>query len=471
MFQKYLSLYIIIFLALLAKPMMAVPYPSTVAKPYPGGKTYLFRLWLKDKQGTTYSLQHPEKFLSHRSLQRRMRQGIKVDSTDLPVSATYTHAVEQYGYQVVCKSKWNNTILVRSKQKEALSFLQHLPFVSNAKMVWASPDSIRRGMKRDDVRSDLMIVDDSPESYYGTTYQQLNTVNGITLHNHGFMGKGMQIAVLDAGYMNVDKIPAFSNIHINGTRNFVPDQPDNVYEYMDHGTKTLSVMALNQPKSFVGAAPDASYWLIRTEDALTESGAEEDYWTAGAEYADSVGVDVISSSLGYVCFDDKSTNYHYKDLDGKTALISRSASMLASKGIVLVNSAGNEGMGTWKKIGFPADANDILTVGAIEPDSVNAAFSSVGPTADWRIKPDVMAMGSPTAVVTGHGTVIRDTGTSFAAPIVAGMVACLWQALPDKNAKEIIDIVRRNSNNYLTPDNIMGYGIPNFWKAYVDNKQ
>lgn len=470
MLQKNLYLYICVLVVLLGRAMPAVSYPVNAAKPYPGGKTYLFRLWLTDKQGTAYSLQHPEKFLSHRSLQRRMRQGLRVDSTDLPVSIAYTTAVEQNGFQVVCKSKWNNTILVRSKQKDDLSVLQRLPFVSQAKLVWSSPDSIRRGMKRDDVRSDLMIVDDSPESYYGTTYQQLSTVNGIPLHTHGYMGKGMQIAVLDAGFMNVDKIPAFSTIKINGTKNFVPDQPDNVYEYMDHGTKTLSVMAVCQPKAYVGAAPDASYWLIRTEDALSESGAEEDYWAAGAEYADSVGVDVISSSLGYVSFDDRSTNYHYKDLNGKTALISRTASMLASKGIVLVNSAGNEGMGTWKKIGFPADAHDILTVGAIEPDSVNAAFSSVGPTADWRIKPDVMAMGSPTAVVTGHGTVIRDTGTSFAAPIIAGLVACLWQALPEKNAKEIIDIVRKHSNNYETPDNIMGYGVPNFWKAYTSNK-
>ena len=184
-----------------------------------------------------------------------------------------------------------------------------------------------------------------------------------------------------------------------------------------------------------------------------------------------MGVDVISSSLGYHSFDDASLSYHYADLNGRTAPISRTAAMLAHKGMILVNSAGNDGMGTWKKINVPADAPDILTVGAVSPDGINAPFSSIGPTADGRTKPDVMAYGCPTNVVTGRGYITPDTGTSFACPLVAGMVACLWQSMPNKTALEMIDIVRRSSSNVKTPDNIMGYGIPDFWKAYQPQKQ
>jgi subtilisin family serine protease len=178
------------------------------------------------------------------------------------------------------------------------------------------------------------------------------------------------------------------------------------------------------------------------------------------------GVDVINSSLGYHDFDDSTQNYCYADQDGETALISRTASLLAGKGIVLVNSAGNDGMGTWKKISFPADARHILTVGAISSNGINAPFSSVGPTADGRIKPDVMAFGSPTEVVTGHGVILNDMGTSFASPLIAGMVACLWQALPDKTAFQIMDLVRESADRHVHPDNIYGYGVPDFWKAY-----
>ena len=186
-----------------------------------------------------------------------------------------------------------------------------------------------------------------------------------------------------------------------------------------------------------------------------------------AEYADSLGADIISSSLGYNDYDDLPGYYHQHDLDGHTALISRTASMLAQKGIILVNSAGNSGMGPWKKIAFPADAEDILTVGALNIEQKNAPFSGVGPTQDGRVKPDVMALGSPTALISGRGTIVRDMGTSFSTPVVAGLVACLWQALPQKNAVEIMELVRQASSNYQRPDNIFGYGIPNFWRAYM----
>ena len=220
------------------------------------------------------------------------------------------------------------------------------------------------------------------------------------------------------------------------------------------------------PGFYIGTAPDAAYYLCRTEDSQTESKAEEDYWATAAEFADSVGVDVINSSLGYHDFNDKTTNYRYDELNGKTSLISRTASMLAGKGIILVNSAGNDGMGTWKIVGVPADADNILTVGAVNGQKVNAAFSSLGPTADGRVKPDVMSMGSPAAIINGRGIITNDMGTSFAAPIIAGMVTSLWQALKDKTANQIIQIVREAGHLYQHPNNVFGYGIPDFEKAF-----
>ena len=276
----------------------------------------------------------------------------------------------------------------------------------------------------------------------------------------------MTIAVIDAGFMNVDKIKAFNNVRIIGSHNFVVPSPTSVYKQMDHGTKVLSTMAMNQPNVFVGTAPDASYLLLRSEDYGSENIVEEDYWAEAAEYADSVGVDIITSSLGYHHFDDSLVNHRYYEQDGQTALISRTASMLARKGIVCVNSAGNDGMGSWKKISFPADARDILTVGALTYQGLNSPFSSIGPTADGRVKPDVMAIGSSTSVVSGSGSIQHDNGTSFSCPTLAGMVACLWQALPNKTAKQIIGIVRQAGNNVAHPDNIYGYGTPDFWKAY-----
>ena len=266
--------------------------------------------------------------------------------------------------------------------------------------------------------------------------------------------------------MNADRIPAMEKVKVLGTKDFVAHKSPDIYQEDDHGTKVLSTMALNIPGVFIGTAPDADYWLIRAEDTATESLAEEDYWTAAAEFADSLGADIISSSLGYIKFDDKSTSHKYNELDGKQAQISKTASRLASKGIIHVNSAGNEGSGTWKKIGCPADASDILAVGAVNPSRVNATFSSVGPSEDGRVKPDIMSLGSPAAVLSGRGSVVNDMGTSFAAPIISGMVACLWQAAPKATAYEVMDAIRRSGDNYETPNNVFGYGIPDFEKAY-----
>lgn len=438
---------------------------------YPGGRCYMYRLMLNDKQGTPFSIDRPLEFLSQKAVDRRKRQHLEIDSTDLPLSPVYLRRISDAGVDIVGVSKWHNTVLVRSKKHDLLRSLAKLPCVREIKKVWTSPDSIKPSDKRLKWHKEFTRWDTVARTPYGVTEEQIAMLGGIRMHEAGFTGRGVTIAVMDGGFMNADRIPALLDVDVEGTADFVVPRSQNIFKEIDHGTRVLSAMAVNVPDFFVGAAPDASYWLLRCEDSRTESLAEEDYWTSAAEFADSAGVDIINSSLGFHSFDDASTNYKYAHQDGRTAMISRTASMLARKGIVLVNSAGNDGMGAWKRINFPADAEDVITVGAVTPGGCNAAFSSVGPTADGRVKPDVMALGSPAAIVTGRGTISKDVGTSFSTPLVCGMTACLWQALRDMTAREIIELVRRCGNNYPTPDNIYGYGIPDFWKAYTMGKQ
>ena len=437
---------------------------------FPGGRCMMYRLYLRDKdlQHTPFSVNRPEQFLSARSIERRKRQGLPVDVTDLPIAPAYLDSVSRTGIEIVGQSKWNNTLLVKIHKEKELNKLNSLSFITKKLKVFSSPDSITE-RKRSSFRKELNSWESVP-IHYGAAAEQLKSLGGQRIHERGFYGNGMMIAVFDGGFVNVDRIPALHGVKLAGLKDFVVPKSNNIFEEMEHGTMVLSTMAANAPNLYVGVAPEAQYVLVRCEDERTESLAEEDYWASAAEYADSLGVDVINSSLGYHDFDDVKTNHLYWEQDGETALISHTASMCADKGIICVNSAGNDGMGVWKKINFPADAKNILTVGSINEQGKNAAFSAVGPTADGRIKPDVMAYGSPTSVITGRGSIINDNGTSFSSPLIAGMTACLWQALPHKTAKQIIKLVKMAGNNQQHPDNIYGYGVPDFWKAYQTGK-
>ena len=437
---------------------------------FPGGRCMMYRLYLRDKdlQHTPFSVNRPEQFLSARSIERRKRQGLPVDVTDLPIAPAYLDSVSRTGIEIVGQSKWNNTLLVKIHKEKELNKLNSLSFITKKLKVFSSPDSITE-RKRSSFRKELNSWESVP-IHYGAAAEQLKSLGGQRIHERGFYGNGMMIAVFDGGFMNVDRIPALHGVKLAGLKDFVVPKSNNIFEEMEHGTMVLSTMAANAPNLYVGVAPEAQYVLVRCEDERTESLAEEDYWASAAEYADSLGVDVINSSLGYHDFDDVKTNHLYWEQDGETALISHTASMCADKGIICVNSAGNDGMGVWKKINFPADAKNILTVGSINEQGKNAAFSAVGPTADGRIKPDGMAYGSPTSVITGRGSIINDNGTSFSSPLIAGMTACLWQALPHKTAKQIIKLVKMAGNNQQHPDNIYGYGVPDFWKAYQTGK-
>lgn len=436
-------------------------------KKFPGGKCYIYRFALKDKQGTDYSLDRPQRFLSRESVERRRQQNLSVDSTDLPVCEGYIRQLRTRATEVVGTSRWNNTVLVRTADTAVIEPLAQLPFIRSVKRVWTAPDSIVPIKVPPKVHDTFNPWDSVKTSYYAQGQKQIEMHNGSRLHNAGYKGKGMTVAVLDGGFLNADKIPTFQNARILGAKDFVYPAAPSVYVVGEHGTKVLSTMSANCPGVFVGTAPEASYWLLRCEDMETEQEVEEDYWAMAAEFADSVGVDIINSSLGYSTYDDGCDSHERWQLDGKSTLISRTASMLANKGIVLVNSAGNDGMRAWKKLTFPADAFDCLTVGAVTSQRTVAPFSAVGPTQDGRVKPDVMAMGAESAALSARGTIIREMGTSFASPTLCGLVACLWQALPHLNAHEIMELVRSVGDNRQHPDNVQGYGIPDMWRALM----
>lgn len=426
-------------------------------------KVYKYRVSLKDKVGTTYSIDKPEEFLSERAIERRNRQQLPIDETDLPVSGKYVDELKATGARLVTTSKWNNTVVLEVSDTLLMDEISKKSFVTGVKKVWVSPDSIPpRNMKR---KKEVKNKVEKTDCHYGNALRQIEIHGGDSLHNAGFAGKGMHVAVIDAGFYNADEIKFFRKMDLLGTRDFVNPNSD-IYAENAHGLMVLSCMAANLPKVFVGTAPEASYWLLRSEDNDSEQPIEEDYWAAAIEFADSVGVDVVNTSLGYYEFDEGFPAYRYRDLDGHYSLMSHSASLAADKGIVVVCSAGNSGDDPWKKVTPPGDSENVLTVGAINKNLVNARFSSIGNSADGRIKPDVMAVGVNSVVTGTDGSVSKGNGTSFASPIMCGIVACFWQACPWLTAKEVIEAVRQVGDRVDYPDNIYGYGVPNLWKAY-----
>lgn len=428
--------------------------------------TMKFRIIFRDKAATVYSLSRPEAFLSERALSRRARQHLEVDSTDLPVCEAYIRQVEALGVKRVACGKWENFLTVSCRDTSWLARARAFPFVKEVRMVWRQPVYGETGVP---VRDTLALRGRIPKGseLYGTAATQIGRCGGDKLHAAGFRGRGIWIAVTDAGFHNADRMEAMRQVRVEGTRDFVVP-PSDLFAESAHGLSVLSCMAACEPGRMVGTAPEASYWLLRTEDEASETPVEQDYWAEAVEFADSVGVDVVCSSLGYNVFDDAVWNYAYRQLDGRHALMSRQASRMADKGMVLVCSAGNAGQGTWKKITIPADAHDVLAVGAVDEQGVLAPFSSIGNTADGRVKPDVVAVGKPAAVIRADGTCGWADGTSFAAPVVCGLVACLWQALPSLTARELIDRVREAGHQAACPDNIYGYGEPDFWHALSD---
>ena len=418
------------------------------------------------KTGLKYTLDHPEKYLSQRAIQRRLNQNIKIDSLDIPVLQHYLDSIEALGAYIHCTSRWLNTVTIMTRNSLLAEQIRKLSFVDSVNLTWFEPQLKSAHMKFETLYETALD--------YGASWDQLALHNGQEMHNQGFTGKGKWIAVLDAGFYHVNELPAFDSLWYNNqillSRDFVNPGGD-VFESNTHGMAVLSIMGGNIPGYLVGTAPDANYLLIHTEDGNSEYPVEMDYWIAGAEFADSIGADIINSSLGYSEFDDPAMNYTHDDLNGKNIRVTRGADIAVSKGVLVVNSAGNEGNNVWKSIIAPADGKKVLAVGSVNKDSVYTSFSSRGPTADGRIKPDVAANGYHTVIQLPNGSIGTGNGTSFASPVMAGMSACLWQALPRKTAKEIRDLIIEFGDRFTAPNDSFGYGIPNIYQAWLEESK
>jgi hypothetical protein len=416
-----------------------------------------------DKHNTPYSTEHPEDYLSQHAIDRRARQNIPVDRSDLPVNPFYVSQVLQTGnHNLLYTSKWFNAMAIASEDSVAIQAIELLPFVAEVREM---PAYDRIALP---VREEVSLMPRNEGEDYGNGYHQLRMLNGHLLHNDGYTGQGVRIGVMDGGFNGADQMAAFENVinsgRLLGTYDFTAAQ-EQVFYSSSHGTRVWSAMAANWPDSLIGTAPDASYFLFLTENVSLEYQMEECNWIAAAEMADSAGVDVLNTSLGYTRFQDSTQNYSSADLDGNTSWISRAGNMAARKGMLVVNSAGNSGSGDWYYIGMPADADSVLAIGAVRADSTVAAFSSRGPSADGRVKPNACAQGIQTALANTNNTMMTGNGTSFSSPVITGLAACLWQTNPGATAMQVFQAIEESAHLFHNPNDSMGFGIPDFFKA------
>ncbi len=426
-----------------------------------------------NKQNNSFSITNPAAYLTTKAVTRRTKYNIAVDSTDLPITQRYIDSVVSKGpLTVLSKSKWLNQILIQCTDVNTINKIQALPFVKKVqgigyRIAQTPRDKFVEKLEPIDPNQLLQQRTTADIYNYGNNYAQVHIHEGEFLHNKGFSGQGMMIAVLDAGFSTYKTLSVFDSVRNNnqvlGERDFVAFD-NSVNEDDAHGMQCWSTMAANKPGTMVGTSPKANYWIIRTENAATEYPIEEFNWVVGAEFADSCGVDLISSSLGYTDFDDVSFNHTYAQFYKNIATVTQGASLAAKKGLIIMNSAGNDGGNSWKYIGFPADADSVCSVGAVNTSGVVAGFSSYGFTG--KIKPNIASVGAGTIVANTGNTTFSGSGTSYSNPNVAGLVACLWQAFPQYNNMKILDAVYKSCHSYATPNDRIGYGIPNFKTAY-----
>lgn len=434
------------------------------------------KYWIQftDKNNSKYSLDFPNLFLSQRAIERRERYNIAYSFSDLPVNQNYIDSLTKLGFNVLNVSKWLNGAIVQTSDTTLLNKVTAFSFVKPfQKLKISTSKTIPTLKKNTEVLLTTQTIQDLYSIYdYGESFNQIALSNGQVLHSKGFDGKGMLIAVIDAGFFKANSLDGFDSLWANNqiiaTRDFVKGKFATVsFNTSTHGMQVLSNIGGNIPGKLIGTAPKANFCLLRSEDGMSENIIEEFNWAVAAEYADSLGVDVINTSLGYSTFDDETMNHTYSELDGKTTIAARAATLCARKGMLVVASAGNEGNSDWKYIASPADADSILTVGSVDFAGDYSSFSSVGTSADWRIKPNVMAKGAATTVQSPSGGVTVSYGTSFASPVMAGMVACFWQAFPKLSNIEIIKAIELFSSQFENPSPTMGYGIPDFAQTFL----
>jgi hypothetical protein len=431
-----------------------------------------------NKNNSPYQLNKPLKYLSQKAINRRTRYNIKIDSSDLPVNPTYiSQVLAQGSVSYLSQSKWLNQILIYTTSTSAINAIRNLPFVKKVQAVEAvSPEKkiIENKFKETvaPLNTEIKTNTATANKYnYGSSYNQVHIHNGEFLHNKGLTGKNITIAIIDAGFYHYKTINAFDSARAHqqflGEKDFV-DFDNSVNEDDAHGEYCLSIIAADVPGKMIGTAPDAKFWLLRSENVNSEYPVEEHNWAGAAEFADSAGADMISSSLGYNQFDDAQFNHTYNEFYKNQTMVSKAATFAAKKGMIVTNSAGNEGNNSWKYIIFPADDERVCAVAATDVSGNIASFSSYGYSG--KVKPNIASVGLNTTIYSSGG-VSSGSGTSFSNPNINGLIACLWQAFRAFNNATILDAVYQSADRYQTPDNRKGFGIPDMQIAYNILKQ
>lgn len=418
-----------------------------------------YMVFFSDKNASPFTTANPLEFLSQRAVDRRIRQGISVTEQDLPVNETYVQGIANTGANVFFRTRWMNGVLVQC-DASIVPQMESLPFVDHVELVAPNKKLLSNGRTKGHQRTKgtKMAV---------KTQAQLEMIGLDEMQAAGYKGETIYIGIFDSGFLGVDTALPFQHIFTDGridfesSKDFVYNSED-IFQYDEHGTEVFSVIAAFQDGNFVGGSYEAKYQLYVTEDVNTEFRIEEYNWLFAAERADSSGVDVINASLGYYDFDDTSMNYSKADMDGNTAVVTKAAQLAADRGIVIVCSGGNEGGLAWQIITAPADARDVLGVASVNSAGQRSTSSSVGPSADGRVKPDVAALGVNTTVIKPDGSTGTASGTSLASPLVTSLAAGVWQRYPQLTNKEVIDVIRKSASQANSPDFLIGYGIPNF---------
>lgn len=429
-------------------------------------------VFMKDKPNSATFLANPLQMLSQRSIDRREKSNISIDEKDVPIHQVYyTKLKNEVTIAVLGKSKWLNAVHVQGTVTQINDLFSKFNFIESIEFANKSLNTNEKSKVNNSPSDHFSKFNEVQTDFnYGAADNQIKMLKGDYLHQQGFTGQNQVIAIIDAGFPNVNTLSAFERLRDNnqilGGYNFA-DRNANYYTRNSHGTHVLSTIAGYIENEFVGTAPDAKFYLFISEIAETETVLEETLWVEAAERADSLGVDMINTSLGYTTYDNPNHSHSYADMDGNTTFISRGAEIGVSRGMILVNSAGNSGASSWRYVGAPADASSVFSIGAVNADENIASFSSFGPTADNRIKPDVLAQGQNTTIVNfSSGSVSTSNGTSFSSPVMAGVIACFWEAFPNKTNVEIMNLIRNSSDKYNNPTDQYGYGIPDFEAAY-----
>lgn len=441
------------------------------------GQTTRYIVTFKNKGSNPYSLSNPLAFLTQKSIDRRIKYSIPLDSTDLPITPAYVDSVRLAGtVTILNQSKWLNSVSIQTSDTAALSKINSFPFVQSVTGIAARINSSTQGKNKFDNTGPKPFLfsrgaNITADFYnYGSSFNQVHIHNGEFLHNIGLRGENMLIGMLDAGFNNYLSVSSLDSVRTNGQIKGVYDfvaKDSSVNEDNAHGMECFSTIAANLPGQFVGTAPGANFYLFRTEDAATEFPIEEHNWVCGAERIDSLGGDLISSSLGYNSFDPpvSSLSHTYADMNGNTTMAAIGADLAAKKGILVVNSAGNEGSSAWHYIITPADGDSVMAVGAVNAAGWAAIFTSLGPSSDGQVKPDVASIGAGTIVQFPNNTIGPNNGTSFSCPNMAGLTTCLWQGFPEFNNMKIIDALHKAGSRANNPNDSIGYGIPDVKKA------